>query len=339
QRRSNVSEHRAYLAVAPGPVFDKLSDIAKKNGFDVHRNDETMRIDAPLGTVDMQSHKTGTEVAFAARTAAELQLLKELYAQRFSALGFDDGIRWSGSGERIPLNQTLCQVERSEQISPNFQRVRLSGDFQTYAGEGVGLHFRFLFGPDGAGWPTLDANGLTDWPGGMKAWHRPSYTVRKMSPDCDWIDVDIVLHEGGRVTEWSRHAQRGDAIALHGPSGSKQPVAGHLALFGDETALPVILQIVETAPSCTKGHAILLVSDMRDAQAVETASAIEVEWSSSMGLVTVKSCLASLEFPVDDRHFFFAGERASAADMRATFLAHGLNSSEFKSASYWTRSP
>lgn len=334
-----MSEHAAHLNIGLEPLFEKLSDIAHQNGFAIERSEEVFCIDAPLGRVELSAERSGTKVSFSARTAPELQLLKDLYAGRFAKLGFDTGIRWTLPDSFMPLNQTLCEVIDSKRISPGFQRVRLSGDFAAFAKPGVGLHFRLLFGPEAATWPSLDENGLTYWPCGVKSWHRPPYTVRRLSPAHDWMDVDIVLHDGGRVTEWCRQVARGTEIAIHGPSGSKHPTAGHLALFGDETALPVILRVIEDAPKGTTGRACIALRDLRDVQPIETAADIEVEWSSDRGRSAMQACLEELDFPAGDRHYFFAGERAAAAMMRDVFLAKGLTTSEFKSANYWTRTP
>ncbi|MEO0915820.1 MAG: siderophore-interacting protein [Pseudomonadota bacterium] len=332
-----MTEHAAHLTSSPEPVFEKLSEIAVKNGFTVTRAPGVMRIDAPLGRVEMLEDNGGTKVAFAANTAPELQLLKDLYAGRFETFGFDTGIRWTSPKQSTPLNQVLCQVVRSTTISPNFQRVRLAGDFSAFAEPGVGLHFRLLFGPDGAGWPYLDDNGLTTWPHGVKSWHRPPYTVRRLASDASWMDLDIVLHSGGLVTEWSLAVESGAEIAIHGPSGSKQPTASQIALFGDETALPVILRIIEDAPVGTTGHACILLRDLRDVQKVETASDIAVTWTADFSLSEMLAHLEKADLPPENRHVFFAGERADAARMREAFIAKGLARGEFKSASYWTR--
>lgn len=226
----------------------------------------------------------------------------------------------------------------SEQISPNFQRVRLAGGFHAFGEPGAGLHFRLLFGPKNAGWLLLDEDGLTDWPGGVKAWHRPPYSLRRLSVDLNWIDIDVVLHDGGRVTDWCRAVQSGTEIALTGPSGSKQPTANHLLLMGDETALPVILKMFEAAGTGTKGTAVIMVRDPLDIQSVETASDIEVTWQVGFDLKPLQDAVSRQTLPEGDRHVFFAGERAMASDMRAHFLGVGLPASDFKSASYWSRS-
>ncbi|MEM7269397.1 MAG: siderophore-interacting protein, partial [Pseudomonadota bacterium] len=223
----------------------------------------------------------------------------------------------------------------NKRISPNFARVRLSGDFSAFLRPGAGLHFRLLFSQTGADWPTLDERGLTQWPDGPASWHRPPYTVRRMGPDADWIDVDIVLHEGGRVTDWCAVVEPGEEIALHGPSGKTQPTAKWLGLIGDETALPVILRMVEDAPDGTTGQAIVLVRDLEDAQTVETASSVQIDWR-LMQDNDAPELIRELNTPADDLYIFFAAERAQATQARAIYKELGLSPKAVKAASYWT---
>ncbi|MEM6729811.1 MAG: siderophore-interacting protein, partial [Pseudomonadota bacterium] len=257
-------EHGARLTVPHEEAFDALSAVAERFGFPVERAGARMVINAPLGRVEMHGEGGGTDVAFGAETPAKLQLLKDLYADRFANLGLDAGIAWRAPAERKPPNLHLTEIESIAQISPNFVRLRLTGDFSAFKVPGAGLHFRPLFGPADAPWPYLDDRGLTEWPQGPGAWHRPPYTVRRMG--ADWIDVDIVLHAGGRVTEWCGRAAVGDELALMGPSGGTQPEASWLALFGDETAMPVIMRIIEDAPKGTQGLAVLALRDDADLQ-------------------------------------------------------------------------
>ncbi|MEM9550577.1 MAG: siderophore-interacting protein [Pseudomonadota bacterium] len=332
-----MNTHRAILAAPSTHVNDPLAALARKNGFAVTNRGADTQISAPLGRVLLRNQGKTTAVEFDAPSPAELQMLKELYAERFRKLGLDEGIRWDAPAAPAPLNQTRTQVVDCRKISPNFARLRLNGDFSAFARPGAGLHFRFLLGPDGAGLPYLDADGLTAWPGGIRAWHRPPYTVRWISETADMIDIDIVLHEGGRVTDWCLQLNPGDLVALNGPSGSKQPPARWLALFGDETALPVIARILEDAAPDTEGHAVIAVRDPADAQQIRTQTIIQTEWIDMADPEAMVARIQDLALPGTDRHAFYGGERAQAERIRALFQDKGLVASEAKSASYWTR--
>ena len=329
--------HRAVFDAPPSLVFDALESIAQKNGFATERSGSGLTINAPLGQVVLGADGNRITADFSAPTLSELQLLKDRYADRFANLGFGKDIRWTAPGAQVPLNQTRCTIIDCRQISPNFTRLRLAGDFAAYARPLAPLHFRFLFGPEDAGLPYLDSNGLTAWPGGVDAWHRPPYTVRWLSENADLMDVDVVLHNGGRVTEWCAKAAVGDQIAINGPSGSKCPTAGWLALFGDETALPVIGRILALVPPETKGKAVVAVRDRGDAQDLSTDSQIDVEWIDMGQPDQMIRRVETLTPPSSDRYAFFAGERAQATEIRGLFKDAGLAGSEAKAASYWTR--
>ena len=332
-----MSKHQAVLKADAAAVFEPLRRIAEQNGFAVEHSKTRMVIDAPLGLVVMEKTGTETTVAFDAPSRAELQMLKELYAQRFDNLGFADGIVWNAPRASTPLNQVICKVSNCAQISPNFARVRLHGEFTAFAAKTAGLHFRFLFGPKGAAWPTLDEHGLTCWPQGVSNWHRPPYTVRKLGKDANWMDVDIVLHEGGRVTEWSKTVKAGDEIALTGPSGSKMPTDQNLDLFGDETALPVILRIIEDAHVNISGHATIAVRDRMDIQHVSDAGNFKIKWIDMTEPDALVRDLRDSLKTRPEQSVFFAAERRQADAARQLLKDASHPSASYRAASYWTK--
>lgn len=332
-----MNTHSA-LVPATGPaLLDPLAKIARRNGFTVERDGNAMVIDAPLGRVAFDPSGTSTRLTLTANTPAELQLLTDLYAGRLTDLALDQPVAWDAPKASMPLNQIIATVIGVLPLSPNFARLRLSGDFSTFAKPDTGLHFRLLLHPDTTGWPTLDAGGLTQWPGGVGTWHRPPYTVRRISAEGTWIDVDIVLHAGGRVTDWCDMVAPGDEVALHGPSGSKQPTASWLGLLGDETALPVILRIIEDAPAGTKGRAVVAVRHPDDAQAITTQADIPITWVDMADESLLIQALDTLDIPETDRHILFAAERAQANIARDILRDRGLSGAEAKAASYWTK--
>lgn len=328
-------EHKAFLSSPPDPVIKALGEMAEKNGFAVRRDPGRVVIDAPLGEVTFVSQPAGTEVIFGAESPAKLQLLKDLYAGRLADLGVTETLRWDATEARWPLNQMFGHVVAKDQISPNFMRLRLAGDFNSFHAPGAGLHFRLLLPARGADWPRLDARGLTDWPGGVKNWHRPPFTVRAISGSGDWLDVDIVLHDGGRITAWVRDVPLGAEVALHGPNGGGVLPDPWLGLIGDETALPVIARLVEGAGPDTEGQAFILVRDAADAQPIKTASQIEVTWR-VMGKDDPVALIHALTPPKDRYQIFFAAERSQASQAREVYKTLGYPSKLAKAASYWT---
>ncbi|MEM6376194.1 MAG: siderophore-interacting protein, partial [Pseudomonadota bacterium] len=235
------------------------------------------------------------------------------------------------------LNQRLAHVQSSYRSSPNFQRVRLEGDFSAFLPRNAGLHFRLLFGPDGCDWPTRDDRGVTHWPGGAAAWHKPVFTVRAIDPNGAWIDTDIALHAGGRTTEWCQGVQPGAEMAITGPNGGAIRQAGWLGLIGDETALPVICRMLEAAPPDTRGDVILFLRDAADAGAMKVPNAMNMRVE-AMHEADPVDALQALSIPDEDCYVFFAAERAQVSRARTYLKEAGLASRAFTAASYWTAS-
>lgn len=329
-------ERHAHIAAPTATIFETIASRGKQNGFEVEQTEEMLCILAPLGKIFMQKNGSGIDVTLTANSPENMQLFVNLYAQRFAEAGLESVLTWQAVSAKMPLNQMLAKVVHLTRISPNFMRLRLAGDFSAFAMPGAGLHFRMLFNDDGLDWPSLDHRGITVWPDGAASWHRPPYTVRKISPDADWIDVDIVLHEGGKVTNWCNSVVPGTELALHGPSGGSQPSARWLGLIGDETALPVIMHMIEKAPAGTKGQAVILVRDPLDAQPIETAADIQLVWATMAQTVDVADLIKQLKPPSEDCYLFFAGERRQSSVARAAFKQLGLSAKNCKSASYWT---
>ncbi len=66
-----------------------------------------------------------------------------------------------------------------------------------------------------------------------------------------WLDTDIFLHDGGRLTEWALSRPQDQQIGLSGPGGGGIPQAQQLILAGDETAYPAIARMIEARPDAT----------------------------------------------------------------------------------------
>lgn len=330
-----MPDHHAFLNSDPSGLIQSLADMAEKNGFDVQRLGQTTKIAAPLGHVTFTSRGGGADVTFSANSNAELQVLTDLYAQRIESFGYNAAMTWDSPTSQVPLNQRIAHVQSSQQISPNFQRVRLEGDFTAFLADGAGLHFRLLFGPEESDWPTRDERGVTHWPGGASAWNKPVYTVRRISPEGDWIDTDIALFDRGRTSVWSRAVKPGQEIAVTGPNGGALRTAEWLGLIGDETALPVILRMLEAAPPETKGQAVLFLRDKTDMQQVTLPAEFDLTIE-QMHATDPVDAIDALRIPEDNAYVFFAAERSQVSRARSILKDQGLSSRVFTAASYWT---
>lgn len=235
---------------------------------------------------------------------------------------------------RPKVTMTLGHVAQVLDLSPNFRRLRLTGDFRRFLTGG--LHFRFMIGPEGVALPVETEAGL-DWPGGPEAWHRPPYTVRAMDPLGNWIDIDIFLHAGGRVTNWSAGLKPGDPVGLTGPGGGGTIAADWVGLIGDETALPVILRMIQALPATACGQAFVCVPDPGDVQQVALPHRLRLVWIIGASMEAPVALLDRLMLPPSRRFVFFAGEKAQAEAARLWMARAGLTKDESRAAAYWSR--
>ena len=160
----------------------------------------------------------------------------------------------------------------------------------------------------------------------------PAYTVRTLDPAGAWIDVDIFLHDGGRVTGWTEGLQRGEEMGLTGPGGGGIGTGGWQGLIGDETALPVVLRMIESLPANARGQACIRVPHADDPQEVAMPPGFRLDWVTGTPLLVL---LERLDPPTGDRFVLFAEEKAEAEQARAWMTARGIEKGESRAAACW----
>ncbi|WP_211242010.1 siderophore-interacting protein [Roseivivax halodurans] len=249
--------------------------------------------------------------------------------------------RWEITGSREqPHNLSFGTVERIDRISPSFTRISVTGPDLWRFAEGR-LHFRLLFGPNGAGWPHLDASGVTAWPGGVESWHRPVYTTReihRLGEAGARLVFDVFRHEGGRVTAWIDGVALGETVAITGPSGSRvPPAARRVDLVGDETAIPVIARIIAGLAAGTSGTARLFVPSEDDVQSLRAPEGFRVMWIPRDGGVLPVHAGLALPIPQADAFSFFAGERDDMLAVRARLIEASAPKNRYHVAAYWSK--
>lgn len=285
--------------------------------------------------IELTGDDAGCRLLLRAPDSAGLVLLQDTLTHHFEHHQMADRLIWARSLKPgLPGNVTLAVVAKSERISPSFQRLRLQGDFTRFSADA--MHFRLLYGPGQGDLPHSDETGATTWPGGLEAWHRPPYTVRAMDRAGGWIDVDIFIHEGGRVTDWLQRTQLGDRVALSGPGGKTPQSAHWVAYLGDETALPVVARALERLLDDAQGVARIIVPDLADIQPIKHPAGVDLRWIARGAGDEMLTALRQIDFPDENRYVFFAAEKQEAEKAREFLAAAGLKRSEFHAFAYWT---
>lgn len=327
----------ALIDIEGGRAMAAFRQLAEGAGRPVSEGNGELVVTLMRGTLTVASKGQGTALRVETPDKATLQFIRDMLAERLDQIGLIANWQDDLTGKR-PGNQSLTQVVSVERISPSYTRVEIAGpDLARFATGG--LHFRLLFGPEGAAWPVMDAAGATDWPGGMTAWHRPVYTTRSIATDgaAARIAFDVFRHDGGRVTEWCDRVRPGAEMAITGPGGSGLPdPAGWHGLVGDETAMPVMARILEAMPRDARGQAVLFIPDEADRQQIPHPTGVELRWVLRGGAESPLDALKSLQIPDRGRRVFFAAEKSEAQAARTLLPDAGLVKGEFMAAGYWT---
>lgn len=329
---------QARLPMACPQATQLFEELARLVNLTVIRTGE--RLSVPLGNslITLAPQSDETLVNLRAETPADLQSLRDFLAEQAVQGAFT--LAWDAAvAGSHPANFSIARICAVQRLSPSYRRLIVEGpDLGRFASGGH--HLRLLFGPEGAGWPALDAQGVTQWPEGLSAWHRPVYTMRRVAlatGQAARLEIDIFLHAGGRTTDWTESVTPGAMIGLTGPGGGDSPRAGWLGLIGDETALPVIARILAEADEDTQGRATLFVPDQKDIQPLTHPSGLAVEWVVRDGQFGPLDALRALTPPPDDRYVFFAAERSEATEARQWLTTQGFDRTTFTAAAYWAK--
>ena len=205
----------------------------------------------------------------------------------------------------VPLIPFRVTVARAETLSPHFKRIVFQGpDLQNFADAGYDERIKILLPlPDG----SLPAPSFFEAsPEDPLAWYQKwralpakrrnplrTYTVRKVRPGSEQIDVDFVIHDhAGPAGAFAEAAKPGDQAIIIGPNAQAEgPVAGmdfhpgqsrHLLLAGDETAVPAIAAIMD---SLIRDHwqgdgvALIEVPTEKDRLSLPKLEGIRVIWT------------------------------------------------------------
>ena len=152
--------------------------------------------------------------------------------------------------EPPPLRPVVV-VDRVE-VSPRLLRLTFAGDSvrDLVVGEPA-ASVRLLVphpGADGLVLPEWDGNEFLLADGSRPALR--TFTPLRVDNDTGRLELEIVRHPGGAVSEWAETVEAGAPAAVSGPgSGYRFPDGvQHLIVVADETALPAALQLAATAP-------------------------------------------------------------------------------------------
>ncbi|MET0728175.1 MAG: siderophore-interacting protein [Acidimicrobiales bacterium] len=174
-------------------------------------------------------------------------------------------------------------------------------------------------------------------------------TPRRNDHEAGTLDVEIVVHEGGPMSEWAMIAQPGDPAAISGPGRGYEisSDATRFLLAGDESASPAISQLLEALPRSAEVEVLLEVAhpDARVDLPVHPGAA--VRWvdlpaetrpgDALLSAVAASELLGGSEdATADGLKVWVAGEAAAVQRIRKhLFEERGLTRTQAVVRGYW----
>jgi NADPH-dependent ferric siderophore reductase len=160
------------------------------------------------------------------------------------------------------------------------------------------------------------------------------YTVRSF--DGALMDLDVVVHDVGLVTEWASRDCRGDSVTLTEPRGSftLPEDAGWLMLVGDLTAMPAMARITETHPDLPTR----VWAEVSDDLAGYLPAGADVTWLTppAGGGSRLAEVVEGLDWPEGPGYFWMAGESAQMRAIRKHLMRERqLPASAYDVMGYW----
>lgn len=247
--------------------------------------------------------------------------------------------------ERSVLGLTVLRTER---ISPRFLRITVGGEaLVDLTPAGFDQWFR-VFVPNG---DTMRPPTRTDllWyaeylltPRSKRPIGR-NLTVRAVRPG--ELDADLYLHDDDHASAlagWATTVEAGSPFAmldegrLHNPPAD----AGWQLLAGDESALPAIIGILESAGPDLQGRAFIELGDPADAQEVVVPDGCPLTWlhrtpDQAHG-DQLLGALAGVELPSGQGYAYVAGSSRLIKEARRLLIKdRGLPDTHVSANAYW----
>ncbi|MEM1164392.1 MAG: siderophore-interacting protein [Pseudomonadota bacterium] len=253
--------------------------------------------------------------------------------------------RWQGETAEagaLPPNFRVLEVRESREIFDGMVRVTLTHrDVESLARGGVHLRLMLPANPGGVPvWPRMAANGVPDWPQGADKLHARFVTLRHVRPDAGEVDIDLVRHEGGLISDWARTARPGMQAGIMGPAGEAVlPERAGVFLACDGTGLPAMARLLESGGPEASGDMVLALPRGVDPASYLPRTGLRLHVLPPERFeAEVMGLARTLTGPGKTRSAFFAGEFDTAQTMRALFRGDlGLGKGLQMSVAYWRR--
>jgi NADPH-dependent ferric siderophore reductase len=242
------------------------------------------------------------------------------------------------------------EVRRRTFPTPGFARVTLGGPgVRDLTAAGLDQAVRLFFPREGQTelWmPTLSNEAwiaqLMLVPKAARPWVR-NMTVRRVRPADEEVDIELALHGDSPMSSWARRVEPGDPAGIFdmGTTYRPPPHAQGQLLVGDDSALPAVLSILDTAPPQPATEVYLEVATAADVRPVETPAGVRVHWFSRGDAhlrpgSLVLDAVRRAELPPGRLYAWVAGESRMATSVRRHLVDdRGLPKRDISFSGYW----
>lgn len=126
--------------------------------------------------------------------------------------------------------------------------------------------------------PGVDERGRWAFSGDQRSRVR-TYTVRWMDAAAGQLAVDFVRHgDEGLASAWVQRTAPGAVLGALGGGGRVLKPGGYALMFGDETALPAISDMLEQMPADQHGQVFIEVHDQAEIHQLAKPEGVQVHW-------------------------------------------------------------
>ncbi|WP_298971185.1 siderophore-interacting protein [uncultured Roseobacter sp.] len=308
--------------------------------------DGTHFIEQELFRIEFGVRDDGLHVRLAGPNENALIFFKEEIVHHIADIDSDAAarIRWDEQGMRaregdLLPNFHVLTVQDSFELFEGMQRVIVHSP-EVVAGYEDGLHLRLilpLYPSRPPVWPRMGANGTPVWPQGADKLHARFVTIRQVRAESNEVDLDIVRHGDGLISQFAQVAEAGQEIGAMGPAGMRAlPDHDRYFIAADGTGLPGVARLLETLAPTAQGDVIVPLPDDIDYLPPTSLRIHRVPPSAFEADVVQKAM--QLTARGETEYAYFAGEFENAQALRKHFR-HGLGFDKTTqiSAAYWRR--
>ncbi|MCU4178237.1 siderophore-interacting protein [Bosea sp. BH3] len=239
-------------------------------------------------------------------------------------------------------------VLRRQQLTRGMVRLTFNGEgLSAFRSTGIADEYVRLFFPDPETGelvlPEIDGDGRWIFPAERHRVHYSTYTVRRFDQARCELDIDLVVHAGGRASDWACGARAGDRIVINNPRGLYKPPPDlrWQVLIGDATGLPAIARILETCPADIESRIFIEIDDEADRQELVTGPCAPVVWLCGEAGRPAQSklldVLPTLSTEMDGGYLWVAAEKSVVRALRSQAESLGCFADRQKLVSYWSR--